>query len=486
MLRSASSSVLGWIAAATAIGAVAIARDARACGGGMFYSSADQQTVNVAAHDVVVSISKTRTVLWDRLTYAGAPEDFAWIMPVQPGAKLEVAAAAWIETLVGGTAPRIIPPDVYCGDGSSSGGCCGSARSTGGAGGGGGGGGVTVLHHEVVGPYDTVTIAANMPGALGQWLADNGYAVPPAVQPILDDYAAQGLEFLAVKLLPDKGVQDMKPLRVIMAGGLTTFPMRMLTAGTRDHLPISLVVLAEGRYQAKGFSNVTIDPATLSWDFTAGSSDYTARRSAALAGNGGAVWLTSFADDGGLLGYGSGEDFWLSDAEVSPVLGQLYFGRGYLNGETTAPCDATIARLAGLADSGSEIVALCADTTMPCSQLMPGQIDAATLACAELTDLSTALVGMHPRDVWVTRLEADLPVAALAQDLTLTPAPMATQSSLSHVPQAGEYTGSPCGEGALALRAPPGPRRAAASTTLMLLGLGLAIARKRAGRRERY
>jgi hypothetical protein len=39
-----------------------------------------------------------------------------------------------------------------------------------------------------------------------------------------------------------------------------------------------------------------------------------------------------------------------------------------------------------------------------------------------LEDLSVALTGLHPADVWLTRLEAELPQAGLKTDLDVEPA----------------------------------------------------------------
>ena len=61
----------------------------------------------------------------------------------------------------------------------------------------------------------------------------------------------------------------------------------------------------------------------------------------------------------------------------------------------------------------------CNHDTMECGTVAPGEIDARDFTCGELSDLSTALVGMHLQDVWITRLEANLPKFALATDLTL-------------------------------------------------------------------
>ena len=74
---------------------------------------------------------------------------------------------------------------------------------------------VTVTHEGTVGPYDTVTLHANVPNALPGWLTANGYAIDPSVAPIIDAYTAEGFDFIALRLLPGAGVQQMKPVRVI-------------------------------------------------------------------------------------------------------------------------------------------------------------------------------------------------------------------------------------------------------------------------------
>ncbi|MFT3768713.1 MAG: hypothetical protein QM820_24975 [Minicystis sp.] len=82
--------------------------------------------------------------------------------------------------------------------------------------------------------------------------------------------------------------------------------------------------------------------------------------------------------------------------------------------------------LAALTDSAQQVADPCPagvpDDDPTCGQIAPGQIDARTLACGKADDLRLAFNGLHPRDVWVTRLEADLPRLALATDLALKPA----------------------------------------------------------------
>jgi len=72
--------------------------DAQACGG--CFAPVGQPTV-VTAHRMAVSLSPRGTTLWDQIQYAGAPADFAWVLPIkgtirarQPGSQAPGAAQA--------------------------------------------------------------------------------------------------------------------------------------------------------------------------------------------------------------------------------------------------------------------------------------------------------------------------------------------------------------------------------------------------------
>jgi hypothetical protein len=120
-----------------------------------------------------------------------------------------------------------------------------------------------------------------------------------------------------------------------------------------------------------------------------------------------------------------------------------------------------------------------------------GTVAASTFACNGFDDVAAALIGMHPGDVWITRLEADLTRQALAQDLTLTPA--ASQAAVPSWHLAPTSIGSPCPPNTTASPPPSsgttcaaGRRPAFADTaafTLAALGVGLVLRRKRRSRR---
>jgi hypothetical protein len=199
----------------------------------------------------------------------------------------------------------------------------------------------------------------------------------------------------------------------------------MVAAGVGESVDIVLYVIGEGRYEAADFQNGTIDPKLLSWDFKEDRSDYALQRLGILQGNEGRSWLTAYSREnaimgavsdpltGGTVGYNVGDSF-----QFAQTLAEAYFLQGFDNGEEVDE-DVQTCLSALNQVSGSNVVKNPCDADGNCGSIGAGETDARFLACGELDDIAAALEGMHPADVVVTRLEANLPVAALDTDLRL-------------------------------------------------------------------
>ncbi len=348
-----------------------------------------------------------------------------------------------------------------------------------------------------MGPYETVTLQANVPNALPNWLTSHGYAIDSTVAPIIDAYTSEGFDFIAVRLQPGQGVQQMKPLRVVMQGGVPTLPLRMVAAGTGPNVGITLFVIGEGRWEAQNFPNGEIDPNSITWDFANQSSDYSTQRQALLATNGGRTWNNAFANQGSLLSQDivNGLPTTITVGNSSyPTLGIAYVQQGFADGETTdTSCTAMFDAYAG----STEVVDGSCLSQQPLGDMdggtpdagagpctvTSGAIDATQLVCGGLDDIAVALVGMHPADVWLTRLEASLPHSALATDLNIQAS--AKQTPISNVLNAGKSINSPCGPtaagGAISpFRGGGGANRTRiAMFAVILAALGAALARRR-------
>lgn len=483
--------------------------DAQACGG--CFVGGGENTI-VTGHRMALSISQDRTVLWDQIQYTGDASDFSWVLPVKPGAVLEVANDAWFDVLEAATTTNVAGRPAQCFgnfDGGfengmredSSGFGCGSdmaldAPAAMGGGSTGSGGElspppdpVEVVSEGSAGPYDMVTLSTDVPGALNEWLDANGYEVPDEMQPVIDAYVAEGFDFIALRLSPDSAVSQMKPVRVITPGSSFALPLKMVAAGTGANTALTLFMIGEGRYQARNFENAFVTPEQVSWDYDASRSSYSDLRLDLLAQNDGRTWLTSYARSDSLFGQVQDE---IAMAPLTyqvggvgaPTIADAYVHQGVANGEgDTTQCLNAFDLVAGSMDVVVDDI--CADDEErdngDCTPAEPGQIAASTLACGNLDDVATALVGMHPADVWITRMEANLPRAALDADLLLEAAD--TQNVVENRFFAVQSENHPCPEQAGALRfgKPKGPTFPGGPIPLVLgaAALGFVLRRRR-------
>jgi hypothetical protein len=511
------------------------ASDAQACGG-CFHPENNPEATVVTGHRMAFAVSPTQTVLWDQIKYSGNPAEFAWVLPIKPGAYVEVANNAWFETLDAATTEEVVAPTLQCFSslGNSNRGCgfgCGAASFASAEDGSANNQkDVTIVHEGTVGPYETVTLHSTTKGALTKWLSDHAFAIDTDIAPVVDAYEQEGFDFIALRLQPGKDVQSMQPVRVVSPGATPALPLRMVAAGTGANVAITLFVIGEGRWQTKNFADQIVDMTKLSWDFSTNASNYSQLRVDALAQNGGSTFITTYAQKGaffspldnpvqpgsqisyapsGQIGFGN----------VATTIAQAYVYQGIADNQAydNYACGDRLKNFAG----ESRLVAACSPAQggggggagggagghggsggsggsgggvgaggagggQPC-QVGPNEIDRSELVCGTLDDVAVAVTGMHPRDVWLTRLEANLPRAALATDLQLT-----ADSTQSIVPNwvlapKDNSLNAPCTDpkpvsGALAT--PPKPMNPRSLDGLIVTGIaaaiGLSIARRSA------
>lgn len=454
---------VGW-ALAIAMAFTATPRAAEACGGCFTQTQTaggETDGTLVTGHRMVMSISQTQSVLWDQFEYSGDPEEFSWVLPVKPGTVIELASDAWLDVLDGATQPTVGSKTVQCSvggggnmGGGSSGFGCGSSDDAGAYGGPGYDEGqpgeadpVTIVSQETVGPYETVTLSTEQPGVLQDWLVSHGYAIPDDVAPIIDQYVSEGFDFVALRLIPGVGVSQMSPVRVVMPGAVLTLPLRLVAAGTGAKTALSLFVIAEGIYQAQNFDNAVVDPSAIIWDYATASSNYSLLRQQALAGAGGETWLRTYSlpntlfepirdeateQPGDDVDYGSG----------STTIATAFLARA-LSGQPTSAIGACREALTEAAAYGLTVVEPC-DEEGNCRALEPHEVAVGELPCDPAADdLLTALTGMNLGDVWITRLDAELPRSGLDRDLVLQ---ARSADEVNSRMLAAQSLNSPCGD----------------------------------------
>ncbi len=437
-----------------------------ACGG-CFHSPTEQS--EVTGHRMVFAISDERTVLWDQFEYEGEPSEFAWVLPVAPGAYLELASQAWFDALEGMTVTQVQAPSFQCASADSGG--CGSAEraSFGSQAAAFDEPSVQVVRRQNVGPYETVILHSNDANALQAWLDENDYYVPQDIEPVIENYVAEGADFLALKLQPGLGVSRMEPVRVVTPGGDPILPLRMVAAGVFDDVDIVLHVIAEGRHTLPDLTQKEVDPNEVVWDFRSQTSNYADVRAEVLGDEDGRNVLTTYAQRAALT---SGRSFSVSTdtqfagGSFSEVYGQLADSSCQLDGTNgdelvVDPC---------YGDPNADLPVACEDATT-------GQQPSSDYACEELTDLAAALVGMVPSKTWVTRLEMTLPRYALDMDCEVE---AVDDDEISNALIAGAHEGNfPCDLPLFSASVAKGKPRPPAMASLLGLALAGFVWRRR-------
>lgn len=264
---------------------------ANACGG----CFGPSQTVQVVTdHRMVMAVHADESILWDQIRYTGAPQDFSWVLPVSGDVRIELATNDFFELLDQLSAPQIRAPFVNLScpynDFSARDASAADVATASDA-------GVTILHEEVVGPYQTVTLRSTDANALNVWLASNAYVVPPAIQPVIQYYVDRHMDFVALRLAPAETVQAMQPIRIHYATPNMTLPLRMVSAGVSDKVGITLWVFGTGRTEAMNYANATIDASQLAWNWDTSSSNYGDVFNATVRNTAnGRVWITEAAN----------------------------------------------------------------------------------------------------------------------------------------------------------------------------------------------
>ncbi len=367
--------------------------EAEACGG--CFAPPETPTV-VTDHRMILTVAKDQTTLYDQIRYQGDPASFAWVLPIAGTVDIGLSSDALFNTLDQQTQTQILPPPRNCPPRPDD--CDDQSRfnAPSAAGGAEDASGVDVLKREVVGPYETVQLRSTDPQALDAWLAKNGFTVPDAVKPVIATYVAEKYDFLALKLVPGKGVNDMRPVRVTTPGATAVLPLRMVAAGAGANVGITLFVVSEGRYEPQNFPTFSIPTDEILWSWAQNKSNYIDVRAQKNAAGGGRAW----------------------ELESSDAV--------YTNNVRAGVQGATYPRY--LPDGG---------TTPPPGGYTPivdGQGTlVATAEQARDQDLAVLFHGVPYQQARVTRLRADLAYQALDADLVLTAS--LDQSTFSRVRQ---------------------------------------------------
>jgi hypothetical protein len=248
-------------------------RSVHACGGLFCQNSPVDQN----AERIIFTQNRDGTITAIiQIQYTGFAEDFSWIVPL-PNAitadALEVpdtAMTAFIE-LETSTNPRFIPPPLprcaqdfdfsfgFGGDAME------MAMPTAGS--------VQIFASGEVGPFGFDVIGSEDPNALINWLRDNNYRVEPPMEPLINVYVEEQFVFLAMKLLPNQGVQDIQPIQVTYPSERPMIPLRLTAVAANPDMAVITWFFADSQAIPTNYAHMEILDHELTF-FSFGGNDY--------------------------------------------------------------------------------------------------------------------------------------------------------------------------------------------------------------------
>ena len=246
------SGVLSAIIAVVA--GVVTVQPALACGGFFCTTSPIDQN----AERIIFTQNRDGTVsAYVQIQYTGSAPDFSWILPL-PGAidadDIEVPEGAQdafdeLETM---TDPVFIPPPLpqcaiptpfppnYMPPAAAA-----------------PAGQVQVFASGEVGPFGFHVIGSEDPDALITWLREHDYRVTEEMEPLIDVYVVEEFAFLAMRLLPEQGTQDIEPVKVTYPSSKPMIPLRLTAVAANPDMAV--MVWIYGDSQAKPVNYASID-----------------------------------------------------------------------------------------------------------------------------------------------------------------------------------------------------------------------------------
>jgi hypothetical protein len=309
-----------YMASAFLAGAAALsAEPASACGG--FFCS-QQQPVNQAAERIIFADNGDGTITAViQIMYEGPSESFSWLLPISTvpqGADLGLASdiaftrlqfatnpqfnlTTRVEGTCRGSSPAAATPTVggaireTCSDNPLLAGCAAPDAN---------GNPVNVEASGVVGAFEWSVISVDPAVAdpsvpALEWLAQNGYDVPPEGAGLIAPYLADGMYLLALRLTKGSDTGSIRPIKLTYAAEAPMIPIKLTAVAANRDMGVMTWALSSSRAVPYNYNALELNEARVNW-FNA-SANYDQVVSEAADAAGGQGFVTEFAGPSSLL-----------------------------------------------------------------------------------------------------------------------------------------------------------------------------------------
>ena len=224
---------------------LASARGARACGAGGVTTHVDT-AIGADAQRILISFHGGATDIVTQIGVPATTADYGVVIPVAAEPTLDPVPvmSGELDALFSATAPSVL---MQTGGGDGGCGCLFAAGSANKGGAGGPPGGTQVSEPVTIGPVTAVTLTADTGDAINAWLADNGFVISPADQPLVAAYAAPGRYFIAIRrsdTAADGGASSVG-IHFTLPGDQRGLPLRFSRIGAASTVGFTVVVAAD-------------------------------------------------------------------------------------------------------------------------------------------------------------------------------------------------------------------------------------------------
>jgi hypothetical protein len=275
----------------TAIILAAFSTQTAAACGGLFCQNSP---VDQNAERIIFTQNRDGTVsAIIQIQYTGFAEDFSWILPIPNPITAEdievpeTAMTAFLE-LEQVTNPVFIPPATPDCAQFDDGVVFESAAPSAGE------GGVEIFASGEVGPFGFDVIGSEDPNALIIWLRDHQYMVTEQMEPLINVYVAERMVFLAMRLLPEQGVQDIQPIKVTYATERPMIPLRLTAVAANPDMAVLVWFYADKQAVPVNYAHMEIPDDELTF-FTFGGNNYRTLLGQKANEFGGQAFITEYA-----------------------------------------------------------------------------------------------------------------------------------------------------------------------------------------------
>ena len=133
---------------------------------------------------------------------------------------------------------------------------------------------VEVLASGTAGPFAFDVVTSEDPNALITWLRTNEYRITEQMEPLIRVYTDEGMVFLAMKLQPEQGVQDIQPVVMTYPSTRPMIPLRLTAVAANPNMNVATWVFADEQVVPTNYAHPTVSDSDIRFDFLSFNHNY--------------------------------------------------------------------------------------------------------------------------------------------------------------------------------------------------------------------